>query len=167
MIRKILSSVVYSILFFVGLSFLILNAYYYRIYFETNYSQPLNYRLRYDLFHILSDKEFSFLIYGLTLVVFTFLLYRVITYYRTRNSEFDSSSVVQKASLFEKKQGTIRVEYNRNGEITRTTYLCIIDQFFNPIKKIQNKIIDYYNLGYTKKWNTIKKYDYEEREEEK
>ncbi len=64
------------------------------------------------------------------------------------------------AGTYEMKRGLLRVEWNRDKEITRKTIRCFLDKTFNWAKKIQNRIRRRFQLPRTKDWNTIKIYKY-------
>ncbi|MFV0380751.1 MAG: type IV secretory system conjugative DNA transfer family protein [Breznakia sp.] len=57
---------------------------------------------------------------------------------------------------FQRKRGSIRTQYDRNGQVTRRTLECAFDEFVRGITGLQNKIANQYFWPERRKWNTIK-----------
>lgn len=93
----------------------------------------------------------------LSVLIFMYMMIKDIGIQRAK-SQYEKSSYNKLLKRYQRKRGTIRVQYNDEGKITCNTLECKYDQLMLPITKIQNNICNHYHLPENKKWNTIHSY---------
>lgn len=110
--------------------------------------------------HYLFLEQYSNLILVCKIIAFLFFVYMLFkdVGVRIAKSKYQKNSYTKLLTKFQRKRGTIRVQYNDKGEITRHTLECYWDDFFKPITKAQNKIASHFLLPEPKKINTV--YDF-------
>lgn len=152
MIRKIWHGFLASLLFYILSSFLILQFLYLTKIIDIQSIQDL--KLTFDFTILNSFPPIKTLILVSSIMLFVWLMIKDIGTTKAK-SKYEKMSYKRLLKTYERKRGTVRVQYDKNGNITRNTLECMYDQLMLPITRFQNKICTHYHLPENKKWNTI------------
>lgn len=99
-----------------------------------------------------------FILKLISILVFCWMLCKDIGIQKAK-SAYEKTSFNKLLKTYQRKRGTIRVQYDDKGLITRNTIECYYDKLMLPITKLQNKFCYLYHLPENKKWNTIHKFE--------
>lgn len=154
MIRKILEATMTSLLFYLMSCWLAIQLLYLLQSNTINSIQDVT--LTFD-FSILKTYQYSKLLMILriiSLLVFVWMLLKDIGINKAK-SQYEKTNYSKLLKTYQRKRGTIRIQYDNEGNITRSTFECYYDQLLRPITRLQNKICNHYHLPENKKWNTV------------
>ena len=155
MFKKILVAFLSSVLYYFLVSFIsmqILNV------TQQSYDLEISdVAITFDDTILSQNNELLFIIKLTSVLFFCWMLLKDLGIYRAK-SKYEKTSYVKLLTRWQRKRGTIRVQYNDKGEITRNTFECYYDELMKPITRFQNKLCSHFYLPEPKKWNTV--YDF-------
>ncbi len=120
------------------------------LYFDTN------------LFKFITDSNYKLYNNINLLICFTLFICILISNlfeYYTIKSKYQKNNYSRLLTKFQRKRGTVRVQFDDNGKITRNTIECEFDDLMQPITSFQNKICNHLMLPNNYKWNTPKDFN--------
>lgn len=130
-----------------------------QILFITQYANITNYKdLKFTLdtsyYDIGDNYKIVWIIRATCVLLLLVLLFSAATS-KKRKSKYEKENYSKLLTKFQRKRGTVRVQYDDNGKITRDTLECWYDDLMKPITRLQNKICFHFHLPERKKWNTV------------
>lgn len=154
MIKKIGTAIVAAFLFYVIVSFIALQI----ISFNASGIQNIkDIHLEFDFTPLKNNLQIILPIRIGSFLVFTWMLVRDWGIFKAK-SQYEKTNYVKLLTTFQRKRGTVRVQYDKDGKITRKTLECNYDQLMKPITKKQNALCGHFFKPEPSKWNTV--YDY-------
>ena len=154
MIRRIFIGIFFSLLVFIMYGFTMSN--YLTMLQEQSFERLSHFDFVYDWDILFEGKNQALLAIGIVIVFCAFLLYLFSGIEATRQkSKYEKKSYSKLLTRWQRKRGTVRIQYDDHGKITRKTLECMYDRLMLPITRYQNKICLYYLLPENKRWNTV------------
>lgn len=156
MIRKILTAFATSVCCYFVSSFLVLQ-FLYLTTSDFNSVNDLHIATNYKVLSQGNNNQIMFVIKVICLIVFAWMLLKDLGINKAK-SLYEKTSYSKLLHNYQRKRGTVRVQYNDNGLITRDTLECYYDNLMLPLTRLQNKFCSLYHLPERKKWNTVKNF---------
>lgn len=108
------------------------------------------------------NKQFFIIMVMLIAFVWIGILLNKLAKHNERNKHtltgYERKSYSKLLSTRRRKRGTLLVQYDANGQITRNTIEALFENILEPVTKLQNKIAYEYNWSPNKWWNTRQNY---------
>ncbi len=152
MIKKFVYAMISSVVFYCISYFVVCQF----LFMQSNVNSIHDITLTYD-FSILQQKQYQPIItvlIMLSILLFIWMLIKDIGIQKSK-SKYEKKSYNKLLTRYQRKRGTVRVQYDDNGNITRNTLECFYDNLMKPITRLQNKICFHYHLPESKRWNTV------------
>lgn len=153
MIKKIFTAVLTGIAFYYFTAFILLQAIHLSMHIDrlTNIQAILR-NITFDF--SLLDKKVLFMIRVFAGGIVLWILIKDVCIHQAK-SKYEKTSYNKLLTTHQRKRGTIRVQYDHTGKVTRKTLECTYDRLLLPLTRPQNKFCQHYHLPENKKWNTI------------
>ncbi|MEG3039460.1 MAG: type IV secretory system conjugative DNA transfer family protein [Erysipelotrichaceae bacterium] len=119
----------------------------------------VSYTLDYSYFNLNETTKMiqQYLYYG-CVIFFVLLLINEIAFKKFL-SRYQKKNYSKLLTEWQRKRGTVRLQFDKQGKITRNTLEIFVETKLLPITKAQNKLADHFHLPETQKWNTIKEFE--------
>ncbi|MEG0359266.1 MAG: type IV secretory system conjugative DNA transfer family protein [Anaerorhabdus sp.] len=125
------------------------------------YADPHNitYTFDYRYLSLTADNIFYLkcLQYGCFAIFCFFILNEII--FKKALSRYQKKNYSKLLTEWQRKRGTVRLQFDKQGKITRHTLEIFVETKLLPITRAQNRFADHFHLPDTKKWNTIKEFE--------
>lgn len=155
MLKKILYGSITAVIFYCFSYFLICQL----LFMQSNVENINDITLTYD-FSILQQEQYQPIRTVLMLFSLLLFIWMIVKDLGTKKSKsiYEKKNYNRLLKKYQRKRGTVRVQYDDKGNITRNTLECYYDRLMKPITSLQNKVCSHYLLPETKYWNTIRNF---------